>query len=612
MKYGLVFAVFVFVSHFFYGQDKEQGYKAFGVNPSVPDDSLFVNIKTAKNFDDTFKAIKQLIQFHDKRGNIDSVVFYGNILYDGALKENLQNKSFYLAKSSYIIANGKFEKGLYDEALKWYLKGVTFSEDTNNKVLLAENNIGLATTKIIRGNQEEGLILLNDCVERAPNEAVKNKAYQHLGNVMFNLGNFEASASYYKRANTYYKANELLKEELETDLFLGRLLERNQNIEEALATYTHVFNQALSKGFFMLYAKAGNDIGSLYLRQQDYENAKKILSTVYINAVQWGNLDIEKRVVFGLQKAYAQTGDYKNAYALMTQFTRVSNEILTNQNKQQVNELEIQYKTLEQGQEINRQKTIKGSLLIGFVIVLIPVLGLLYMYYQKLQTQSKLNKTQEEVNQQKIAALLKDQELKLVRASLDGQDAERKRIAKELHDSIGGNLATIKLQLSNKEGLESEQIIGQIDDTYNQVRELSHNLMPKKFEDNAFTSLLSDYVGNLQEHSKEKIVLHIYPEKDVNNLDNRLKVELFKIVQELLTNTLKHAKATQIDIQLSKLNNEIKLMFEDNGIGFNKEQVKYGLGFANIKDRLKSINGSMFIDTFPYKGTVIDIDVPLT
>ena len=72
------------------------------------------------------------------------------------------------------------------------------------------------------------------------------------------------------------------------------------------------------------------------------------------------------------------------------------------------------------------------------------------MYYQKLQTQSKLNKTLEEVNQQKITTLLKDQELKLVKASLEGQNNERKRIARELHDSIGGNLATIKLQLSNK------------------------------------------------------------------------------------------------------------------------------------------------------------------
>ena len=106
------------------------------------------------------------------------------------------------------------------------------------------------------------------------------------------------------------------------------------------------------------------------------------------------------------------------------------------------------------------------------------------MYYQKIQTQSELAKKQEEYNTEKVKSLLQEQELNLIKASIDGQDEERKRIAQELHDSIGGNLAGIKLQLSslaqNSPALKT--INSQIDETYQLVRDISHTLIPKKFK----------------------------------------------------------------------------------------------------------------------------------
>ncbi|MFV0564866.1 MAG: ATP-binding protein [Flavobacteriaceae bacterium] len=600
----------VFQISFLFAQNDTQIFKAFGVNPSVPNDSLFKNIANAKNLTERVSATNQLIQFHEVRGNLDSVVFYGNRLYVEISETNSINKENYLAKAALATANGKYTKGLYDEALKWYLKGIAHSKASQDKALLLENQLGLGSVKVVRGNADEGIAIVKACAEKATNPEQKHDAYKQLGNIMFNTGNFKESRTYYKKANVFYGENGFLKKKLETNLFLARLLEVEGKTDDALSTYFQVFDQALINNFFVLYAKAGNDIGALYLKQGDFDNAQKILSTVYINAVQWGNIEIEKQAIFSLQKAHAQTGDFKNAYALMTQFVRVNNDILNNQNKQQVNELEVQYKTLQQQQEISRQKTIKISLLVGFIIILIPVLGVLYMYYQKLQTQSRLNKIQEEINAQKIAALLRGQELKLVKASLEGQEQERKRISKELHDGIGGNLATIKLQLSNQEAVSS-QVIQQVDDTYNQVRELSHDLMPKRFQNTAFTFLLLDYVDNIRNHSEEKINLQIHSESAINALPETLKAELFKIVQELLTNTLKHAKASQIDIQLSIFDNDLKLLFEDDGVGFNKAQVKYGLGLSSISDRLKILKGRIFIDAFPGRGTVVDVDVPI-
>ncbi|MDE0534933.1 tetratricopeptide repeat-containing sensor histidine kinase [Tenacibaculum sp. L6] len=608
----LVLGVFLLLNYKMLAQSEMQSFKAFGVNPTIPNDSLFKNIKQAKDFKAKYVGIYDLIEFHQQKGNLDSIIHYGHELYAETTNEKLlPKKEEHLSKVSCAIAEGKLEKGLFDEALKWFLKGIEHSKKNFDDELYVKNRIGLGVVKYVRGNEEEGKAIIEECSENAPNEKLKHDAFFEVGFIYYTKDVLEKAKENYNKAKMFYVSEGYLKKALEVDLWLSRILEKEGNIEEALNVCFNVFNESLSNGFYTLYAKTGNVLGGFYLKKKDYDAAKKILSTVYINSIQWGNLDIERRVVLGLQNAYAETGDYKNAHALMTQLNSINHKILTSQNKQQVNELEVQYKTLEQKQEIERQRTIKTNILIGFLIVLIPVLGLLYMYYQKLQTQSKLTKTLEEVSQQKITTLLKNQELKLVKASLEGQNNERQRIARELHDSIGGNLATIKLQLSNDIKPEKENLIQQVDDTYNQVRELSHNLMPKKFKDSAFTSIVSEYIDNVKNLSNEEITLQIHPKEEIDKIEENLKVELYKIIQELLTNALKHAKAAQIDIQLSVFNNSVKLLFEDDGVGFDQEKVKYGLGFQNLKDRLKIIKGEMFINAFPDRGTVIDIDVPL-
>lgn len=607
----IVLGIFLLLSYKMLAQSDSQKFKAFGMNPTIPNDSLFKQIQQATSFNEKYNATYNLIGFHQQKGNIDSIIYYSHNLYVETNKSELSNKEQLLSKACSTIGEGKLEKGLFDEALKWFLKGIEHSEKSFDDELYVQNKIGLGAVKFIRHKAEEGQKIIEECVDKAPNQELKHYALSELAFTNYSKGDYQKAKQNFEEVKLFYVAEGYVKKRLEVDLWLSKILDKQNKPKEALKLCYSVYNESLTNGFFTLYAKAGNVLGGFYLKEKDYENAKKILTTVYINSVQWGNLDIEKRAVTGLQKAHAETGDFKNSYALMTQLNRINNTLLVSQNKQQVNELEVQYKSLEQQQEISRQKTIKGNILIGFLILLVPVLGLLYMYYQKLQTQSKLNKTLEEVNQQKIASLLKNQELKLVKASLEGQNNERKRIASELHDSIGGNLATIKLQLSNDKKLLNNNLIKQVDDTYNQVRELSHNLMPKKFKNFAFTSIISKYINNVKNLSKEEITLQIHEEEKINKIEEGLQVELYKIIQELLTNALKHAKASQIDVQLSMFNNNIQLLFEDDGVGFDQEKVTFGIGFQSMKERLKKINGRILINAFPNRGTVIDIDVPL-
>ena len=202
--------------------------------------------------------------------------------------------------------------------------------------------------------------------------------------------------------------------------------------------------------------------------------------------------------------------------------------------------------------------------------------------------------------------------MKLVKASVEAQDEECTRIARELHDSIGGNLAAIKMQMNNlkNEKNAKETIVSQLDETYKQVREISHNLIPSKFSQNAFTTLISEYISKL-DSSDLDIVFMPYPEDKINALAENIQVEVFNILQELLTNTLKYAQAKNVEIHLNVHNNSLQLLFEDNGIGYNQDKTPTGIGLQNIKSRLEKLNAQLNIDSSINRGTAVTAEIPL-
>lgn len=264
--------------------------------------------------------------------------------------------------------------------------------------------------------------------------------------------------------------------------------------------------------------------------------------------------------------------------------------------------------------EINQQKKIRWFTIIAFLVLLVPIIGLLFQYYKRFKVQHLLNIKQVEITSQKIDGILKDQELELIKASISGQDKERQRISQELHDSIGGNLAAIKLQVNhlNASNFTNIQKISlQLDETYQQVRSISHTLLPKKFSQNKFLEVLESYLKNISDASKIKISFIPYPKKEINELDEDIQIETFKIIQELLTNTIKHAKASEVEIQLNCIENIVNLLFEDNGVGFDAAKSEKGIGFINLENRIKKLNGSFVIDSKLKRGTIANIEIPV-
>lgn len=596
-------------------------FTGYGKVPVKTPDSLLRKVHLATGIKEKILALQPLLAFHADHGTTDSVIIYAQQLIGSLNQSDLSaaDKRSYQVSLYLILANAYNEEGLYDEALRYYLQGAGIAETTGNSAAVNDNKMGIANVYAARNEHDKAIAAYNDLLSTVQDTQLEHLVYERLGIIFLEQKNLLQAKRYTEKALAYFHQQHQEKKELQAKLTLGIIAELNQQTDEAYAIYNEVKNNAEQHQFFDLYIHAGQRMGDLLMARKDYDNAKVLLSLVYTNALQWNDLEAQLKVLNSLRNLHAVTGDYKNAYALMTQYMGIFREVLNSQNKKEINELEIKYQTAQKEKEIlnkesqlNHQRTIKYSLLIGFLIVLLPIIGLLYMYYQKLQAQSKLNATMEEINRQEIAALLKDKELELLKASVTGQEKERKRIAGELHDSIGGNLAAIKLQLSNQTGVNKlETIIRQVNDTYHQVRDLSHDLVPQQFSNTGFTALISGYIRQFNVPGNAIITFQAFPGEEIDQIGASLKVEIYKIIQELITNAQKHSHASKVEIQLTRLDDMLKLQFEDDGRGFSMDTVKFGIGFQNIRERVKLFDGVCTIDSFPSKGTVIDIEIPL-
>lgn len=594
-------------------------FSAFGTLPIKTPDSLLGKWHTAGNLTERVLAGQALIHFHEAAGTHDSVIFYAQDiqrrLAESALDEREKNR--YTESAGNALARAYQEKGLYEEALRHYLAGIGTGEKLADESMVNRNRFGQATVYFLRKEYPKAISIYREIQKQSKDAELVQQVNKRLGMSYLALQDPERARGHLELAQRYFSEAGELKQLLETRLYLAMAAEAGGQPDSAFTRYEKVKDRALEHRYFDIYIQAGQRMGDLLIAEKDYDNARILLSMVYVNTMQWGDLEAQRDVLNSLQQLHATIGDYKNAYALMSQYRRVTGEIAEQQNRKEVNELEVKYLTAQKEKEIlrkeselNYQKTVKYALLIGFIVVLIPVIGLLYLYYQKLQAQSRLNASLEETNQQQIRAMLKEKELELLAASVEGQEQERKRIAKELHDSIGGNLAAIKMQLSLAGG-NAATVINQVDDTYQQVRDLSHNLMPRKFSNTGFTELVNSYLQGFRRDPEREVHFEAYPEEAVNLLPTSLKVAVYAVVQELMTNAQKHAAASRITIQLTLLDNALALIFEDNGRGFDVSRTSPGIGLQNIRERLKIHGGSMDIDSLPGRGTVVNIEIPV-
>jgi signal transduction histidine kinase len=243
-----------------------------------------------------------------------------------------------------------------------------------------------------------------------------------------------------------------------------------------------------------------------------------------------------------------------------------------------------------------------GMLLLTAAIILFMV------FYQKKMLQEQFKRQQIELEYQH----------KMMEAALESQEQERRRLAGELHDSIGAMLSTIRVgittlarQLPDPAPLEQSKEM--LDDTITSVRRISRDLMPATLEKFGFAQAVKEMCERFQATSL--LPIHYVENGEIKDFDKPRELMLFRIVQELINNALKHSKATEISVTISG-GEKLTVSVEDNGIGFNPEEIRSsrengrGLGLFNMENRARLLNASLEFDLNRLKGSKVTMTVP--
>lgn len=253
-----------------------------------------------------------------------------------------------------------------------------------------------------------------------------------------------------------------------------------------------------------------------------------------------------------------------------------------------------------------------GSLLLGSIIA--------FLLYRSTKRKQRIAEQEKELEIQKTAQILKEKEVETINAMVEGQEKERLRLAGELHDNLGSTLATVKMQVENLErnlekvddpkGLLSKTNT-LINEAYQKVRRISHERNSGVMAKEGLLPAVQKLAKQISSSGPLQIEVQDFGLE--NRLSNHLEITIFRIIQELTTNIVKHAQATEASISLTQHDNELNIIVEDNGKGFKvgKLEQKDGMGLGSIERRVEHLEGSMEVDSTLGKGTNIIIDIPL-
>lgn len=198
------------------------------------------------------------------------------------------------------------------------------------------------------------------------------------------------------------------------------------------------------------------------------------------------------------------------------------------------------------------------------------------------------------------------------RMLVDGLENERRRLSRELHDGVGPYLTSLKHYIENRVDDENKkkEMKKIVDDTISEIRLMSNALMPSSIDDFGVGVTLTNFVESLKKSTAVTIEYEDLTKQDNTNITNHQGINLFRICQELINNSLKHSEAKNIRITLSEFDEFISLFYFDDGIGFDKNSVTLGSGIINIKERVEICNGKIVIDS-KTGNTTFEIELPV-
>jgi len=516
------------------------------------------------------------------------------------------------------------------EAIRFYQEANALYESLGEpgNAITNLNNIGVLLTR--HRNYEQAERYLKDALERAQ----KANFAPGLADANINLGVLEESRRDYGKAIVYFQnaakhyrqlgqINHLANTHSNIGWGYNLLGDYDRALTELNTAQKLLENLHLPRERVNLAA----NFSAVYNNRGDYRLARQLATDALPAAEAVGDLNLQKRLLENLALGGERLGDFAGAAAHYRQLMEVERQMFDSEKNSQLLALERQYETakkerqiLAQQLQIQQKNTQNRMMLLLIIALLVAGTAVVLWLRSRLRYNQRIAAQQAEIQEQRIREMQQEQKLLALDAMLNGQEEERKRVAKDLHDGLGGLLTTIKLhfnviqeQVRQLEELKAYQRAGEmIDDACDEVRRISHNMMPSALARFGLVAALEDLAETLR--ATQQLDISIQAANWHNRPDETRETMLFRILQELIHNAVKHAEASKIMVHLDNDDQQLSLRVEDNGRGFDPEQAQKtdGLGLKSVESRVHYLGGTLQFDSAQGRGTVVMVRLKRT
>lgn len=553
----------------------------------IKDSSLLLNlnaVEIAREINDSLYLAKALFNTGTSYRQLEDYENAVKFYEEGKKIFEKYGDEFIEAQAGDILQLLYYEMKNYDRAIEFGEKSVATFRKINNPIWLgyALNNLGLSYSSIEKF--DKALPLFTEALALG----LKNNDKIMESSQALNIGNIYLQKGEYQRMMPYMKKALVLARELD-------------NVEsEAIALKGLSFYYTFLKDY-----KTAEKYADSSLKITFTHNFKKLRAQIYtqLSNLAYANRDME------LGEHYARLSSMLGD-SLINDIILKNTQLLEKQFETEKKEAEIHHLTVEnQLKELSIQKkSLFNYLLVGGLSALFIITILVYRNLKHKQT----------LQQQKIGELETEKQLMAAEAVLKGEEQERTRIAKDLHDGLGGMLSGLKHSfvtikgnlIMTPENVQAfERGMDMLDSSIKEMRRVAHNMMPEALVRFGLDTALKDFCNDINQSGAIVIDYHSVNLKDIQ-LEQTTSITIYRIIQELINNVIKHANATSAIVQLIKTDEKLAITVEDNGKGFDTSILlkKNGIGWINIKNRVEFLKGTLDITSRKNEGTSVQIE----
>lgn len=587
------------------------------------------------------KALQLSKQLESTEGEIRFIHNYTYALnlegkFDSSLMLNLKavelskasGDTLNLAKALFNTGSVYRYTGDYEKAISFYLEGEKWMTHAGDLRLAAQLNDLLQVLYSDLRQYDKSIEYGQKAVDWFRKSGDLNLLGVSLNNLAITYsrsGDMEKATSMYreilelgKRMNDRHMEGTALLNMGDTYLKQGRYEEMGEYFRQALEIF-----RELKAPEGMVVALRGMSLTAS--GREDYEAARELARESADLATRHNLREQQQKSLATLGHTYYALHDMKAAEEVLRLSASISDSLLNESVRQQILETESKFKTENQQNQISRLETEKKlqeysirekvliiQTLLGITFTLLVVGFLGYRNY----------KNRQKLQQQRIRELETEKMLDAAEAVLKGEEQERSRLAKELHDGLGGMLSGVKFSMQNIRGnlvltpenaQQFERNLDMLDSSIREMRRVAHNLMPETLFRFGLDAALREFCESITLSGALTIQYQSFG-MDPGIPEQSLAISAYRIVQELVHNTLKHASATLAMVQLSRAGDLLLVDVEDNGKGFDPEKTHptKGMGWSNIRKRIDYLNGKLTLHAKPGKGTSVHIELNLS